>query len=259
MTDFATFIGTGSSHGVPVIGCSCERCLSEDEKNKRLRSSLYLNIGGKELIVDAGPDLRAQALKYSIRHLDGVIFTHAHQDHTGGVDDLRVYHFKNKAPLPCLVSKETAEDLKKRFYFMFQQQPHEIEHTKRLSLTILEKPFGNVDFLGVPLRYFSYDQVGMQVLGLRIGSFAYVTDIKKYDPSIFDELKGVKTLVISALKFTPSFMHFTVDDAVDFIQKVNPEKAYLTHIAHELDHEKTNAYLPERIKLAYDGLKIELN
>lgn len=258
MTDSALFIGTGSSLGIPVIGCPCSQCHSSDPKNKRFRSSLLLNMGGKVVLIDAGPDFKAQALKYSINHLDGVIFTHAHQDHTGGVDDLRIYHYRNKGPLPCLVSRPTAEDLKHRFYFMFKEQPFESVKSNRLELNILENKEGNINFLGIPIRYFSYEQIGMQVTGLRIGSFAYVTDIKTYTPDVFQELKGVKTLVLSALKFTPSHMHFTVDEAIEFIEKVNPQRAFLTHIAHELDHEKTNAYLKAPIELAYDGLKIEL-
>lgn len=219
---------------------------------------MYLNIGGKALVIDVGPDFKAQALRFSIDHLDGVIFTHAHQDHTGGIDDLRIYHYKNKGPLPCLTSRPTAEDLKRRFYFMFKEQPFEPVKSDRLKLNILEDRSGNIDFLGIPIRYFSYEQVGMQVMGIRIGSFAYVTDIREYTPDIFQELKGVKILVLSALKFTPSPMHFTVDQAIDFINRVKPKQAYLTHIAHELDHEKTNAYLPSPIQLAYDGLRIEL-
>lgn len=258
MTDSALFIGTGSSLGVPVIGCPCPQCHSSDPKNKRFRSSLLLNIGEKSILIDAGPDFKAQALKFSIHHLDGVIFTHAHQDHTGGVDDLRIYHYRNKSPLPCLVSKPTADDLKHRFYFMFKEQPFEPVKSSRLDLNILDHKEGNIEFLGIPIRYFSYEQIGMQVMGIRINDFAYVTDIKLYPPEIFKELEGVKTLVLSALKFTPSHMHFTVDEAIEFIEKVKPKKAYLTHIAHELDHEKTNAYLPAPIELAYDGLKIEL-
>lgn len=258
MIDSALFIGTGSSLGVPVIGCPCPQCQSTDPKNKRFRSSLLLNLGGKTVLIDAGPDFKAQALKYSINHLDGVIFTHAHQDHTGGADDLRIYHYRNKGPLPCLVSRPTAEDLKLRFYFMFKEQPFEPVKSSRLEMEILEDREGNVEFLGIPIRYFSYEQVGMQVMGIRIGSFAYVTDIREYKPEIFEELKGVKTLVLSALKFTPSHMHFSVDEAIEFIEKIKPERAYLTHIAHELDHEKTNAYLPSGIELACDGLKIEL-
>lgn len=256
--NYALFIGTGASLGVPVIGCKCDTCTSQDPKNKRWRSSLYLSINGKQLLIDAGPDLRSQALKYQLNHLDGVIFTHAHHDHSAGIDDLRIYYFLNKAPFPCLVSRQTAEDLKHRFYFMFKAQPHEIARAERIKLQILEEPEGTTQFLGIPIQFFSYEQIGMQVLGIRIGTFAYVTDIKEYNQHIFDHLKGVETLVLSALRFTPSHMHLTVDEAIDFIHKVNPKQAYLTHISHDLEHEKTNAYLPPSIQLAYDGLKISL-
>lgn len=254
----ALFIGTGASLGVPLVGCHCPTCTSQDPKNKRLRSSLLLKIDGKSILIDAGPDLRAQGLQYKIDHLDGVIFTHAHHDHTAGIDDLRVYHFKNKAAVPCLASKATAEDLRMRYYFMFEEQPKEVSHTKRLELQIIESDNGTINFVGVPVQFFTYSQLGMPILGIRIGRFAYVTDIKEYPSSIFDALKGVDILVLSALRFTPSHMHFSVDDAIDFVEKVKPKQAYLTHISHDLEHEKTNAYLPSPIAMAYDGLEINI-
>lgn len=258
MTDTALFIGTGASLGIPVVGCHCEVCRSTNPKNKRYRSSLLLDLQGKKILVDAGPDIRIQALQYNIDHLDGVILTHAHHDHSAGLDDLRVYYFRNKESLPCLLSKETAEDIKKRFYFMFEVQPKEVAGTKRLRLEVLDSLSGKVDFLGVPFNYFTYDQVGMGILGIRYKNFAYVTDIKKYDESIFKELDGVDTLVVSALRFTPSHMHLTVDEAIDFIHKVNPKRAFLTHISHDLEEEKANAYLPSGIEVAYDGQLINL-
>lgn len=258
MSDEALFLGTGASLGVPIVGCSCDTCLSSNPRNKRFRSSILLTVKGKKILVDAGPDLRMQALTHHIYHLDGVIFTHSHHDHTAGIDDLRIYHFKNKGPLPSLVSRETAEDLRKRFYFMLEKQPKEPVNTERLRLQILENQEGEIDFLGIPITYFTYKQIGMGVLGIRIGAFAYITDIKEYDPSIFDHLEGVKTLVISALRFTSSHMHFTVDEAIDFIEKVGSEHNFLTHLSHDLEHEKTNAYLPASIKLAYDGLQISM-
>lgn len=256
MSSSVIFLGTGASIGVPIIGCHCETCQSKDPKNKRLRSSILLNIGSKHILVDAGPDFRQQALTHSINHLDGVIFTHSHHDHVGGIDDLRVYLFRNRNSLPCLVSKETEEDLRKRFYFMFKIQATEPIGVERLKLEVLPNDRGETTFLGVPIRYFTFEQLGMKVLGIRVGDFAYLTDIKHYPDTIFEDLKGVKTLVVSALRFTPSHMHFTVDDAIDFIQKVKPEKAYLTHISHDLEHEKAMSYLPASIELAYDGLKI---
>lgn len=256
MTNTATFLGTGSSLGVPVIGCPCAVCSSTNPKNKRFRSSILLNYEGKRIVIDAGPDFRSQALNAKLDHLDGVIFTHSHQDHSAGIDDLRIYSFRNKAPFPCLVSRETAKDLELRYFFMFKMQPNEPTKTKRLHLNVLEEREGNTEFLGIPIRYFSYEQIGMQVLGIRIGSFAYVTDIKNYDEAILKELDGVNTLVLSALRFTESHMHLTVDEAIDFAEKTHAKHCYLTHISHEIEHEKVSAYLPSTIKLSYDGLQI---
>lgn len=257
MKNTATFLGTGSSLGVPVIGCPCAICQSTNPKNKRFRSSLLLKYEGKNSVIDAGPDFRVQALNAKITHLDGVIFTHAHQDHIAGIDDLRIFSFRNKAPLPCLVSSETAKDLELRYSFMFKVKTDPMK-TKRLQLEVLKEKEGTIKFLGMPIRYFSYDQVEMRVLGIRIGSFAYVTDIKNYDENIVRELQGVQTLVVSALRFTESHMHLTVDEAITLIQKTNADRGFLTHLSHEIDHDKVNAYLPTSIQLAYDGLEISI-
>ena len=188
-------------------------------------------------------------------HLDGVIFTHSHQDHTGGIDDLRVYSFRNQATLPCLGSKETSDDIKRRFYFMFTEQKNE-KGFERLKFEEFPETKGEYDFLGVKLSYFTYDQIGMPVNGLVFGNLAYVTDIHVYDDTIFEHLRGVETLILSALRFTPSHMHFTVDQAVDFARKTGAKKTYLTHTSHELDYYKTNSILPSDIRLAYDSLEI---
>lgn len=219
---------------------------------------MLLNVDGKQIVIDTGPDFRTQALRENLCALEGVIFTHSHHDHVAGIDDLRVFSFRNKEPLPCLASDETALDLENRYFFMFKKQESDPTAIPRLRLIRLPKKEGEIDFLGVPIQYFSYEQIGMEVTGIRIGTFAYVTDIKKYDERIIDDLAGVKTLVISALRFTSSYMHLTVDEAVDFIKKVKCEKAYLTHISHEIDHDKVNACLPSSVELAYDGLKINI-
>lgn len=251
------FLGTGSSLGVPVIGCHCATCQSTSPFNKRLRSSILLNMNGKTLLIDASPDLREQALKFKIEKIDGVLFTHAHYDHTAGIDDLRIYHFLNKRPLPCLVSSETAEDLKRRYYYMFKEQPNEAINQSRLVLNVLKNDRGSTEFEEIPLSYFSFNQLAMQVTGFRFDHLAYVTDLKSYPESIFEDLKGVDTLIVSALRFTSTPMHLTIDEAVDFAKKVQAKKTWLIHMAHELEHEKTNNYLPQDIQLAYDGLKIE--
>jgi len=219
-------------------------------ENKRMRPSALLKWEGQVFLIDAGPDLRNQGLKWGIDHVDGVLLTHAHHDHTAGLDDLRIYNFRNKAPLPLLASNATADEVELRFHYMFSQQ--------RLEFQRLSHEKGEVEFLGVPIRYFSYVQTGMPITGYRLGNFAYVTDIKEYDPSIFEELKGVEVLVLSALRDDPSPMHLTLNDAVEFATKVRAQQTYLTHIAHEIDHSKGNERLPENIRLAYDGLEITL-
>lgn len=240
--------------GIPVIGCQCPVCASSDSKNKRFRPSVLLHINDKHILVDAGPDFRQQALRHKINRLDGVIITHSHEDHVGGIDDLRIYTMLQKEPLPLLLSDVSLADLQCRFKYIFDYTGQGV--VTKFEVKELGRQSGQVEFLGEKIHYFSYGQMGMKVTGIRIGDFAYVTDICEYEESIFEELKGVQTLILSALRHTPSHLHFNVDQAVDFAKKVRPKKTYFTHIAHEIDHDKTTALLPEGIELAYDGLHI---
>lgn len=253
------FLGTGASMGIPVIGCRCPVCTSESPYNIRTRPSALITMGMQRILIDCGPDFRQQALKHHIDSLDGVILTHAHHDHTAGFDDLRIYIFKSHRSLPCLLSAESLADLKKSFYYIFEDHRPYMDMASRFDVRVLERDRGEVEFIGLKLRYFSYEQGGMVVHGFRMGNLAYVTDIKHYPPSIFDDLKGVDTLILSALRFPPSPLHFSVDDAIEFAKKVGAKHTWLTHMAHDLDHEKTNAYLPDGIRLAYDGLQLEFS
>lgn len=250
------FLGTGSSLGVPVVGCHCHVCSSDSPFNKRLRPSALLEIGGKRYLIDCGPDFRLQALAHQINALDGVIFTHSHHDHCSGIDELRIYTFKRGVPLPCILSQPTCDELKKRYDYIFAPDTTGTKYTTNLSIVSLPGAEGSIDFQDLKIGYSTYEQGGMKVNGLRFGDLAFLTDIKDYDASIFDFVKGVKTLVITALRFTPSPLHLTVDDAIEFSQRVGPERTWLTHIAHELEHETVNAYLPANIRMAYDGLEI---
>ncbi len=250
------FLGTGASMGIPVIGCECAVCSSESSFNKRYRPSALLTIGDRRILLDAGPDLRMQALRYGINSCDGVILTHAHNDHIAGLDELRVFFMRRKEPIPLLLSVDTYRDVALRFGYMFDQDLRVAGLVPRFDIRVLEGDHGVLDFDDLPIRYFTYEQVGMKVNGFRIGNLAYVSDIAKYEDSIFEHLVGVKTLVLTALRFTPSLMHLTVDQAIAFAERVGATQTWLTHIAHELDYEKTNAYLPSHIRLAYDGLEI---
>lgn len=250
------FLGTGGSMGVPVIGCSCPVCQSSSTKDKRLRTSGLITLGNKTILVDCGPDFRQQALTHNIRHLDGVIITHAHHDHTAGVDELRVFYMHTKQALPCMMSKETAADIMHRFHYLFDANLTKGRLVSKVDMLILPEDRGTVNFLGIDIQYMSYLQAGMKVNGFRIGNFAYLTDIHEYPETIFDDLAGVEVLVLSALRFTPSHLHLTFDQAIDFSKRVHAKETWLTHICHEISHEKIDAYLPANVRVAYDGLTI---
>ena len=250
------FLGTGGSMGIPVIGCDCPVCRSTSPRNQRLRPSTLLTIANKKIVIDAGPDFRQQALKYGINHLDGVIYTHAHHDHTAGIDDLRAYHLRVGEVIECLLSQATATDLRARYHYIFAEQKSRGQLTTRIVLRVLEDARGAVVFLGIPVRHFTFQQAQMPVNGYRIGNLALVSDISRYPDTIFQDLEGVDTLILSALRYKPSPLHFHIDQAIAFAQKVGAAKTWLTHVAHEVDHEKANACLPPNIELAYDGLSI---
>ncbi len=250
------FLGTGGSMGVPAIACSCEVCRSESPYNQRSRPGYLLTINDRKIFIDASQDIRDQVLRHHIMSIDGVILTHAHHDHTAGVDDLRAFYAVKQAPLSLLLSEATFSELKKRFAYIFCPEEEGPSLIPRFNIQFFGKAEGMVEFLGIQIHYFTFHQAGMAVNGFRIGNFAFLSDIREYPESIFDILKGVDTLVVSALRFTPSHLHFTVDEAVAFTNKVGAKRAYLTHLAHDLDYERTNAYLPEHIRLAYDGLEI---
>lgn len=247
--------------GIPVIGCDCKVCQSTNPKNHRMRPSILLQYPGKQVLVDCGPDFHQQALRFGIKHLDGIILTHAHNDHTAGLDELRALYMVNKTPMSCLLSKDTLSDISKRFdYMMKPATPHQGVKPLISKFEFVEIPSNEccTQFLGVDWEVFTYHQIGMKVNGFRSGTFAYVTDIRNYDDSIFEKLQGLDTIVISALRFTPSPFHLTVDEAIEFVRKTGAKNAYFNHIAHELDHDTAEAYLPEGIHCAYDGLEIPI-
>lgn len=250
-------MGTGGSMGIPVIGCGCSVCRSDNPCNKRFRSSCLVTTPSKKILIDAGPEFRLQALSYGINALDALFITHAHQDHVAGLDDLRPLFFHKKEPLRCIMSQETFADLKMRFGYIFESKKKSGSLLPKFAVNILENPRGEVDIEGVKIKYFSFSQAAMSVNGYRFGNLAYVSDIKEYPETLFDDLRGVEILIISALRKEENPIHFTVDEAVAFSQKVGAKKTWLTHIAHELDHEKTNQSLPENIRMSWDGLAID--
>ena len=248
-----TFLGTSASMGVPIIGCLCGVCLSKSSYNKRMRSAALLEVGGKKILIDVGPDFRTQALASSFTTLDGLIVTHTHYDHIGGFDDLRVFHYKTKKNLPCLVSRESFEDLKKRYFYLLDKP------SSPFSFQLLEKDRGQTNFLGIDIKYFSYKQTGMGVLGFRFGDMVFMTDIKEYSNSIFEVIQGCHTLILSALDWVPTKAHISIQEAIEIAETSGAKQVFLTHIGHELEYTLTNQKLPQFVRLAYDGLSISCN
>lgn len=246
------FLGTGASAGVPVIGCRCPVCLSPSPKNKRLRPSGILRISGKALLIDIGPDFRTQALQYQIDSIDGLLLTHTHYDHIAGLDEIRIFNVRQKKGLPCLLSQESYEELQKRYYYLFSQKL-----SAKLDVCVLDQEAGEVEFLGVAIGYCSFTQGGMKVTGFRVGEFAYISDIKQFDDSIFASLEGVRTLVLSALQPGTSPFHLSFQEAALFAKRVGAQETWITHVGHFHDHESFNAQLPPQIRMAYDGLTLE--
>ncbi len=249
------FLGTGSSLGVPVIGCACVTCQSKNPKDKRSRPSVLLHAGGKNILIDAGPDYREKALAYQINRLDGCILTHSHYDHIGGFDDLRVYGYGGRK-LPCLLLEETFQSLKRGHPYFIKSTKEDADASPFFNWHRMKKKFDSILFEEIALQYVSFWQKGMQVMGIRVGNLAYISDIREYESELFTQLRGVETLIISAARETSSVMHFSVEEALVFAEEISPKNTYLTHIAHEVLHEEVQKKLPPAVFLAYDGLEL---
>lgn len=251
------FLGTGASTGVPVIACKCKTCKSKSRYNKRLRPSILIKHKGENILVDAGPDIRQQALKYKINKLDAVIITHAHFDHMAGIDDLRIYNRTGKKAIRCYLLKETYEEIKIKYNHLFTANYKGHTKSARFDFHVLSDKARAFRLDNISINYFSYFQDSKKVLGIRLGNFAYVTDIKSYERSIYDDLKDLDILILSCLRKKRSEVHFDLHEAISFAKKVNPRITYLTHLAHEIEYHSVSSKLCKNIKLAYDGLVLK--
>ncbi len=251
------FLGTGTSQGIPIIGSNHPVCKSTDSKDKRLRVSVWITWDDNSVVIDCGPDFRQQMLTSDCPKLDAILFTHEHSDHTAGLDDIRPFVFKQKNDVPIYAHQRVLENLKKRFDYIFEV---ENRYPGAPSVQTFEVK-NNVSFRIGETNIFpiEVDHAGLQVFGYRIQDFVYITDMKSIVPSEIEKLKGVKVLVVNALREEPHHSHFSLQDALDFIHLIQPERAYLTHISHMLGfHEEVQQRLPENVFLAYDNLKITI-
>lgn len=253
------FLGTGSSMGVPVIGCLCDICKSKDAFNKRLRPSVLLKVNSKNILVDVTPDFRQQALLYNIDRIDAVLLTHAHFDHIGGLDDLRIFYFNDNKPIKCFLSQHTYDELKRQYYYLFEEMDGNKTVSAQLDFEVINNKKNSFFIDGIEINYFFYHQKTMHVTGYRIGNMAYVSDIREYDDDILTHLKNLDVLILSALRFEPSIVHFSIEEATEFSKKVGAKKTYFTHIAHEIDHAKVQSVLEDNFFLSYDGLELDFN
>ncbi|WP_417291219.1 MBL fold metallo-hydrolase [Corallibacter sp.] len=250
-----TFLGTGTSQGIPVIGSSHPVCLSENPKDKRLRVSVLIEWEDFAYVIDCGPDFRQQMLRANCSNINGIIFTHEHADHTAGLDDIRPFVFK-QGDLPIYVHERVLKALETRFNYIFETENRYPGAPSVLPHVIENKPFqlGNMNV--IPIEGTHYQ---IQVFGFRFDKFAYLTDMKFVEEVEIEKLKGVDVLVINALRETEHISHFSLSEALDFIDKVKPKRAYLTHISHLLGfHDEVQQKLPENVFLAYDNLQITI-
>jgi len=250
-----TFLGTGTSQGIPIIGSKHPVCLSENFKDKRLRVSVLVEWDEYSFVVDCGPDFRQQMLNSQCDKIDGIIFTHEHADHTMGLDDIRPFFFR-QGDIPLYAHKRVFESLEKRFDYIFETENKYPGAPGVTKNEITNKPFlaGNLEVM--PINGFHNK---LQVFGFRFKDFAYLTDMKTISNEEIEKLNNLDTLVVNALRIDPHISHFNLEEALKFIEKVNPKRAYLTHISHMLGfHEEVQQNLPDNVYLAYDNLQITL-
>jgi phosphoribosyl 1,2-cyclic phosphate phosphodiesterase len=249
-----TFLGTGTSHGVPMIGCRCATCRSEDPRDRRTRPSVFIETDdGGAILIDAGPDLRAQALVYDIAHVDAIVFTHGHADHILGLDDVRRYNHIMRRPMPCFADAHTVEDIRRMFAYVFDPDAPKGGGLPQLELFPVAGPFciGRQEIVPVPVLHGE-----RPIFGLRFGKFAYLTDCSAIPETSWPLLENLDVVVLDALRERPHPTHFSIDEAMVAGRRIGANRTFFTHMCHDLPHAATCARLPSGFSLAYDGLRL---
>lgn len=249
------FLGTGTSQGVPVIGCDCHVCISADPRDKRLRPALLLESDEARVVIDCGPDFRQQMLRTEVKGIDAIVITHEHNDHVIGIDDVRPFNFMQQKDMPVYATRAVMKELENRFAYAFAAERY--PGSPRIHLEAIDKnsrfQIGDLDFRPIEVMHGK-----LPVLGFRIGDFAYLTDMKTIAAQEASKLAGVDTLVVNALHHTPHHSHLSLNEALEFIAEINPRRAFLTHMSHRMGrHGEVSADLPANVAFAYDGLRFE--
>lgn len=250
-----TFLGTGTSQGVPVIGCDCAVCGSLDFRDKRLRVSVHIQIGDKSFVIDTGPDFRQQMLRARISSLDAVIFTHEHKDHTAGLDDVRAYNFKQQRNMPVYGRPSVLSQIQREFAYAFSEKKYPGVPLIELE-AIANEAFEVEGVVFTPIEVMHHR---LPVFGYRIGDFTYITDANYISSEELEKVKGSKVVVLNALQKTPHISHYTLEQALGVLEQINAPMAYLTHVSHKMGtHAAVEAELPPNVRMAYDGLVLTL-
>lgn len=247
------FLGSGTSTGVPVIGCNCTTCQSGNPKNKRTRASILVSSNNKNILIDTATDLRFQALTHKIERVDAVFFTHAHADHIHGIDELRSFNLLQGAAIPCYGSSDTMNSIKDKFGYVFNNSGNK-NWTPQLITNIVETGFELFGISVLPVKIFHGENM---ILGYRLNNVAYLTDCNGIPDYSMSVLKDVSILILDATRYQPHSKHYGLSEAIEVIRELKPKRAVLTHLSHSYDHDKVNSELPEGIELAYDGMEVE--
>lgn len=251
-----TVLGSGTSQGVPVIACSCAICSSDDKNDKRLRSSLLFSFRGENYVIDSGPDFRQQMLQNNVQSLRGILFTHEHKDHVAGLDDVRAFNYKEGRDMQVYCSERVEEALKREFQYVFSTERY--PGIPQININTIE----NKEFIlpcGMLIRPIEVMHYKLPVFGFRIGNFTYITDAKTVSEEEIEKIKGTELLIVNALHHSEHLSHFNLKEALEFIDKINPKKAYLTHISHLFGkHKDIEKILPPNVFPAFDGMTLEM-
>jgi phosphoribosyl 1,2-cyclic phosphate phosphodiesterase len=249
-------LGSGTSNGIPVIGCDCAVCQSTDPRDKRTRPSILVELGDRRVLVDTTPELRLQLVREGVRRLDAVVYTHEHADHIYGLDDVRVFSMRSRRPLPVYGPPRTLAAIRRAFAYVFTEGPITGGGRPQLELSEVDGPF---DAGGIPFEPIEVWHGDAPINAYRVGDFAYVTDVNRIDSTSLARLKGLEVLILDALRERPHPTHYSLSEALDVIAELHPGRAYLTHICHDMGHGQTEGKLPPGVELSYDGLTFEVS